>query len=363
MKKTKVVAFYLPQYHTIPENDKWWGKGFTDWTNVKKAKPLFNDHKQPVKPLNDNYYDLSNIAILKEQADLAKEYGVDGFCYYHYWFKGQKLLEKPLEAMLSDREVNIPFCLSWANDPWTRAWDGGTKDFLIRQDYGSTEDWIDHINYLIPFFRDTRYIKVEERPVFLIYRTKDFSKFDEMIVLWNSILKRNNLKELYIIETLNAFQSQPNLKISEAVVEFEPMISLSSDLTLRERINIFINRKFITEVYDKPRIVSYDSIWKKILSRKPSKFLKLKDQKVLIRSGFVNWDNTPRKKNRGVVFSGGTPEKFETNMRKLLNKSVQSKSEFIFINAWNEWAEGCYLEPDQTNGYEYLNSLKKALKI
>ena len=360
MNKLKLLAFYLPQYHTIPENDLWWGKGFTDWVNVKKSKPLYEGHYQPRIPLNNNYYDLSDVSVLIKQAELAKEFGLYGFCYYYYWFNGKKLLEKPLEAMLNNKNVNIPFCLSWANDPWTRAWDGGTQDFLMKQEYGTEENWIEHINYLIPFFRDPRYIKIEDMPILLLYRTKDFSKFDEMIILWNKIMKQNNLNELYIIETLNSFQAQPYCKLSKAVVEFEPMITLGSDYSLYERTKNYFKRHF--EKPGKLKIINYDYIWKKIIRRKKGKFLKGKYNKILLSSGFVNWDNTPRKKENGVVFKGATPEKFQYYMQQLIRKSQKTDSELLFINSWNEWAEGCYLEPDENKGYDYLIAIRRALE-
>ena len=166
----KIIAFYLPQFHNIPENDEWWGNGFTEWTNVKKAKPIFEGHQQPKVPLNNNYYNLLDDNVKVWQADLAKKYGVYGFCYYHYWFNGKMLLEKPMEQMLENKEVDIPFCISWANEPWTKAWVGDEKKMLIAQEYGQEEEWKEHFMYLLPFFKDERYIKKDGKPFFIFYR-------------------------------------------------------------------------------------------------------------------------------------------------------------------------------------------------
>ena len=180
----KVLALYLPQYHCFKENDEWWGKGFTEWTNTKKAKPLYRNHYQPKEPLNDNYYDLSNVDVMINQAKLAKKYGVSGFVYYHYWFNGKKLMEKPLELMRKNKGVDMNYCLSWANEPWTRSWDGKAKEILIDQCYGDKSDWTKHYNYLSNFFSDDRYIKIDNKPVLFIYRINSIENHDEMISLW-----------------------------------------------------------------------------------------------------------------------------------------------------------------------------------
>ena len=166
----KIIAFYLPQFHRVPENDKWWGEGFTEWTNTSRAKPLFVGHRQPRIPQNENYYDLLNPEVQEWQANLARKFGIFGFCYYHYWFNGKRLLEKPLETVLSTGKPDFPFCLSWANEPWTKTWEGNDKEVLMAQTYGDEADWLEHINYLLKCFKDDRYIKVDGCPQFLIYR-------------------------------------------------------------------------------------------------------------------------------------------------------------------------------------------------
>jgi lipopolysaccharide biosynthesis protein len=351
----KIIAFYLPQFHTIPENDKWWGKGFTEWTNTKKAKPLFKGHYQPREPMNEYYYDLSDINTMIWQSKLAKKYGIYGFCYYHYWFKGKKLLEKPLENMLSDKRVDIPFCLSWANEPWTRAWDGGDKEILMPQDYGGKKDWENHFYYLLEYFKDRRYILINNKPVFLIYRTSNIPKVNEMVEFWDKLAKSEGFDGLYIVETLNTFQKKTYVQTSQAIVEFEPMFTLSNDYPIYLKIYDFIYTKLFTNgVLSK----QYDKVWNIIINRKSDKY----GVKKVFKGAFVDWDNTPRKGKRGLVFIDASPDKFKKYISLQIKNAKQLNSDFLFINAWNEWAEGTYLEPDKVNGFKYLEALKSALK-
>jgi len=343
----KFIAFYLPQYHTIPENDNWWGKGFTEWVRVSKSVPLFEGHYQPRIPLE--YYDLSNTQTMIRQAALAKKYGLYGFCYYHYWFKGKKLLEKPLDNMLECKDVDIPFCLSWANESWTRAWDGNSKEVLIEQEYGNEADWEEHINYLIPFFKDSRYIFIHGLPVLLIYKTRGYSKFDEMIAFWNQKIKQHGFSSIYIIETLNSYQRKPTCANSCAILEFEPMFTIAPSLP---RVKGLYNKLTALFSQKKYRLFCYDDVWKKILKRKR----KIRRKEIYL-GAFVDWDNTPRFKNRSTIFTSVSPTKFYYYLCRQIQRA---KTEFIFINAWNEWAEGAYLEPDHRNGYAYLEAVKKA---
>jgi hypothetical protein len=350
MSKVKFITFYLPQYHVIPENNKWWGDGFTEWTRVKNARPLFKDHLQPKVPYN--YYDLSSVDSMIQQSDMALKYGIDGFCYYHYWFNGKLLLEKPVEQMLENKNVKIPFCLSWANEPWTRAWEGKKNEILIDQVYGDESGWTKHIEYLLPFFKDKRYIRIDNKPIFLIYRTSAFKHFDEMIDHWERYLKKNGIPGIYIIETLNSFQKKPYLKKSSAIVEFEPMFTLK-----RKGKNLFDRLKNKIHYYFSiPNKISYDKVWGLIVKRN------IDYNKKRFLGAFVNWDNTPRFGRRGTIFIGATPTKFKKYLQMQVKKSTTG--DYIFINAWNEWAEGTYLEPDNYNGYEFLeviNTIKKSL--
>ncbi|MBG5986040.1 glycoside hydrolase family 99-like domain-containing protein [Proteus vulgaris] len=345
----KVIAYYLPQFHEIPENNEWWGKGFTEWTNVKKAKPLFKDHLQPRIPLNNNYYDLSDTKVMEKQAEMAKSYGVDAFCFYHYWFDGKLLLEKPLLNLLDNKNIKIDFCLSWANEPWARTWDGKDKDVLVAQNYGSSTDWEKHFNYLVKYFKDERYIKINGSPMLLIYKSKNIPNFDDMLLYWNDLaIKHGFEKGLHIVETMAGQQAQPISSFTKAVVEFEPSLSLglNSDRIywLKNKIKMLINKGLYR--------MDYMSLTKKSTQRNCDY------GKQCYLGCFPGWDNTPRKQNRGVVFDNANPDNFYEYLVTQMKKS--SIDSFLFINAWNEWAEGAYLEPDEYNGYGFLEAVKNA---
>jgi len=348
----KFIAFYLPQFHEIHENNEWWGKGFTEWDRVKKAKPLYSGHNQPRIPYK--YYDLSDIKVIEGQAKIATEYGLDGFCYYHYWFKGKKLLEKPLENMLNNNKVNIPFCLSWANESWTRAWEGNPQELLIKQEYGTEKNWLEHLNYLIPFFQDKRYILIKGKPLFIIYRTNNFKRFDDMILFWQRKLKSIGLKGLYIVETLNSFQKRPSCEFSDAVLEFEPMFS--TGITNNRYIDSLLIKLKELKKSTTYKEISYDNIWLKIIHRN-----KKYKNKTKFLGAFVDWDNTPRFKEKASIFQGATPEKFKKYLKMQIEK-VNEDEEIIFVNAWNEWAEGAYLEPDNINGLKFLEAISDLKK-
>ena len=352
----KIIAFHLPQYHSFPENDKWWGKGFTDWDNVKKAKPLFEGHMQPVVPDKAIYYNMLEVDTLKRQAELAREYGVYAFCYYHYWFDGKLLMEKPVELLLKNSDIKTHFCMCWANEPWTRAWDGATSEVIMPQEYGSKKEWKEHIDYLIPFFKDDRYIKINGCPLFVIYRTESISDIDSMIQLWEDVCRKAGFDGIHIVEELNGFQTQEYSKKSKAVLKFQPNYEEKVRGSLVKKIDR-LKSKFICQRYDVEKTLyfaSYDRVWKRIL-----KDARSETRNNIYPGAFVAWDNTPRKKTKGSVFYGATPEKFEKYFSRLACISNEKKSEFIFVNAWNEWAEGAYLEPDETTGYKYLDVIKR----
>ncbi len=349
----KIFAMYLPQYHTFKENDKWWGKGFTEWVNTKKARPLYRKHYQPKIPLNEYYYDLSDTKPMIKQSNLAKKYGIDGFVYYHYWFNGKKLMEKPIENMLKDKNVKIDFCLSWANEPWTRSWDGKNNDVIMPQEYGNKVDWKNHIEYLIAFFKDSRYIKINNKPVLFIYRISSIDNHEEIFKFWDEEVKKVGFNGIYIVETLTSFQTTPVSNFSSAVYLFEPMYTESNEYNKFSRyINSFM--KIIPGIFRGIRYIktnNYNLICKKIVNRN------YKSKKNIILGFFPGWDNTARKKNRASIVEGSTPEKFGKYLRKLSNKC--NNNDWIVINAWNEWAEGAYLEPDEKYGYRYLEQIKE----
>ncbi|ELI4563254.1 glycoside hydrolase family 99-like domain-containing protein, partial [Escherichia coli] len=352
----KVIAFYLPQYHVIPENDKWWGEGFTEWTNVKRAVPLFSGHNQPRIPLNNNYYNLLDKKTLIWQAGLANQYKIGAMCFYHYWFLGKQLLEKPAEILLENKEINMPFLFSWANEPWTRAWDGSHRNVLMPQSYGTEADWEKHFNYLKPFFEDERYLKHDGKPIFIIYRTANFALCNEWISCWRELSKNTSFKDIHFVSSYTSFENDPRKLDFDAHLYFEPMCTVGHNLgyfnkkikKINARLKRVINQKFGTTYVE--NTLQYDYLWEKILKKKINK--------TQYPGAFVDWDNSARKKSRALVIHGGSPKKFGLYLDKLYKRSIENNCPFLFINAWNEWAEGTYLEPDEKNKYSYLEELK-----
>jgi hypothetical protein len=354
----KVIAFHLPQFHPIPENDAWWGEGFTEWSNVRKSTPRFPGHPQPSVPLANNYYDLLDPATRDWQATLAKRYGVEGFCYYHYWFKGKLLLEKPCQAILASGRPDFPFCFSWANETWTRTWDGTNRNVLMQQNYGSESDWEAHFRYLLPFFQDRRYITHNGQPLFLFYRPADFPDIDRMMLFWNRLAQEEGIPGICFVKTLTCFDARPPQPPFRASASFEPWLTEKFHTRITGRFRKLAKQALYRAgnltIRDWTFLYSYDGIWKNILRRNygPNDF----------PGAFVGWDNTPRMGMRSKVIGGGSPEKFGLYMRQLLSIAVRDDAPFIFLNAWNEWAEGAYLEPDERHGYAYLEQLAAAIK-
>ena len=335
----KIIALYLPQFHEIEENNHAWGKGFTEWDNVRKAEPLFDGHCQPREPLNDNYYNLLDISTLKWQAGLAKKYGVYGFCFYHYWFRdGKHVLEKPSELLLGHTEIDLPYCFSWANEPWTKTWHGaaGEKEVLLEQRYGTEKQWREHFEYLLPFFQDTRYIKVGNKPVFLIYQFHSIGCFDRMMDCWEGLAVEHGFAGMHIVDMLTENGKMYKGKRVSANVECEPSKILGRLKRTHEGL----------AVYD------YDEACRKMLG--------VPHRKDSYRSVFVGYDDSPRRGKNGTIFQGQTPEKFGKYLQKTISLSEAEGNDLLFVNAWNEWGEGNYLEPDKKNGYGYLEAVKAA---
>ena len=373
----KIIAFYLPQFHNIPENDEWWGDGFTEWTNVKKAKPIYKGHIQPKVPLNKNYYNLLDDNVKIWQAHLAQEYGIYGFCYYHYWFNGKLLLEKPMEQMLLNKSIDIPFCICWANEPWTKGW-VGEKKVLYPQEYGSEQDWIDHFNYLLPFLKDERYIKKDGKPIIFFYKPELVNCLSEMITCWQKCAHMEGLDGLTFLGKFAGvgFEQTEQYKVLDYVVEWQPScikISKKQELSnnplkvIRRRIYDYVSEKLGINAYEyslikkfkdlmSARIENYDDIWKDIISSRP-----LCEKS--IPGAFVRWDTTPRYGRRATIIKGETPIKFrEFLFRQIKHAREDYHEDMMFLFAWNEWAEGGYLEPDEESGYAYLEAIRDALK-
>jgi hypothetical protein len=366
----KVIAFYLPQFHCIPENDQWWGKGFTEWTNVKKAQPLFPNHRQPRIPLHDNYYDLSHVDVLRWQAELARKYKVYGFCFYHYWFNGKLLLEKPMEILLANPDIDLNYCISWANENWTDGWVSDENKLLVGHDFDDEEDWLDHFYYLLKFFRDPRYIKEQGKPLLAIYVPNHIPKLKKMLDLWSKLALENGLLGIkYIYQHPSTyFDKSMDLSSFDYGIEFQPQFDVMASKSAFKR-QIYVHAPKISGwiqrnlgVYIKifrrskdATIIDYSEAWSRILRRPPGR-------SNLIPTAFVDWDNTPRKAERGTVYEGASPQKFDMFFNAL---ALKAKSEYptdmIFVFAWNEWAEGGYLEPDTDNSYGYLEAILRTL--
>lgn len=350
-KQVRVVAIYLPQYHPIIENDEWWGKGFTEWRNVAKSKPRFPLHYQPHLPSDLGFYDLRLSEVRNEQARMAKEYGISGFCYYHYWFNGKLILEKPIQKILELKEPDFPFMLCWANESWSRTWDGNEKKMLMQQKY-SDEDSVNHINYLIDYFKDPRYIKVQGKPVFCIYNSVDIPNIDNTIKIWRFEAKKHGL-ELYICRfEAKGFTGEMYMNDNfDASVEFQPDFSLlQKGFNLSNLINQLSRRFFGRNAM--PLITSYKKLVRLSLQKTKPNFKRY--------PGITpSWDNSARRRD-SLIYFGSTPILFK-NWFKVVYSDFSPFSDdenFIFINAWNEWAEGCHLEPDMKYGLQYLKAVR-----
>lgn len=350
MKVPKVYAIYLPQFHRVKENDLWWGEGFTEWETVKNAKPLFEGHNQPLEPVY--CYDLLEKRVMQKQADDMHKYGIDGMCFYHYYFeKGRKILEKPAENLLTWTDIDMPFCFYWANESWVRSWSNvngncwsevyessvGQKGrgILLKQNYGGKQEWEDHFRYMLPFFKDERYLKKDGKPIFMIYSPDDIGCLEDMKKCWDNLIYQAGFPGIYYIG------NRVDKHSLDAVLIQEPQAAM--------RHKFFQNDKGIRSLLD------YDDVWNNILGL-PIR----KDEKKEYLCGFPGYDDTPRHGKNGTVVTGAAPQKFKNYMIRLLLKSYRRECDFLFLNAWNEWGEGMYLEPDKKWGFQYLEALKDA---
>lgn len=345
--RVRLIAFYLPQYHPIPENDHWWGKGFTEWTNVTKAVPNFAGHYQPRLPADLGFYDLRVPEIRDEQATLARQYGVYGFCYYYYWFAGKRLLNRPLDEVVQSGHPDFPFCVCWANENWSRRWDGLDAEILIAQEH-SDEDDLNFIRTLEPALRDRRYIRVNNRLLLLVYRSNLLPDPARTADLWRRYCRDSGLGELY----LTAVQSfgvtdDPGRYGFDAAVEFPP----HAMAVLAEQPTEMLNPDFQGMFFDYPATADF------FMNRPPMLY-------PLFRTAMPSWDNTARRQNASNIFLNAEPEYYERWLKRLVDETRwfrQSDERLVFVNAWNEWAEGAYLEPDRQYGHRYLEATRNAL--
>ena len=345
----KILALNLPAYHEVEINNKVWGKGFTEWDNVKKGTKYFENHYQPVVPLNQWYYDLSKPEDIEKQIELANRFGVDGFVYYHYWFgNGVQALEKPMEILRNAIKKQIEYCFCWANQSWFTTWHGKSSEIIVKQEYGKEEEWVRHIKYLLSFFTDPRYIKVGNRPVLYVYNMSDIPD-RRMFDVWNNILREEGFGDIYLIEFISSKNKDISYDKTDAVVEFEPLYTTYFDLN-----KVQLAKRVVCKLFKTIDFQDYDVLWKKIIKRN-----RVYNGKAIYKGCFVGWDNSPRKAKNSMIVRNATPEKFEKNLEALIhNNRKDASNEFVLINAWNEWSEGAYLEPDELNGFAYLQAIK-----
>lgn len=347
----KILSIYLPAFHEVEINNKTWGKGFTEWDNVKSGNKYFKNHYQPLVPLNHNYYDLSKKDDIIWQIKIANKYGVDGFIFYHYWFDTYDMeLEKPAEILKNSINEDIEYCFCWANQSWFTTWHGMTSNIIKEQVYGERKDWKIHFNYLLGFFKDKRYIKIDNKPVIYIYNMSDIDCREEMFHYWDELAIKKGFSGIYIIEYISSKNKKDNYSKTSAVVEFEPLYTTFFDISKFNLLKRFICKKLKQIDYQ-----DYNKLWKYIINRK-----RTYNSKIIQKGCFVGWDNSARKGRDSMVVKNNTSFNFQSNLEKLINNNRKdSTNDFIVINAWNEWSEGAMLEPTEKDKYSYLEVIKK----
>ena len=337
-RRARLVAFYLPQFHPIPENDAWWGRGFTEWTNVSKAVPLFPGHEQPHIPADLGYYDLRVPETRRDQADLAREHGIEAFCYWHYWFDGKRLLERPFAEVLASGEPDFPFCLAWANETWSRRWLGEEKEILQKQTY-SPGDAENHARWLVGAFRDRRYLRVGDRPVFLVYRPLDLPDGRAFTETLRGECRRAGLPNPYLLGICSYALVDHRALGFDGNVLFEPHLAVVPNPRGDDGLKT-------CDYADARRLMA-----------------ERREPWPAHPCIMVSWDNTPRRGEHGVVFTGATPAAFEEGLRQTIAgvRHQPFEERLVFVNAWNEWAEGNHLEPCLRHGRGYLEAVRRAV--
>ncbi len=371
MAEARLIAFYLPQFHPIRENDAWWGAGFTEWTNVAKAKPLFPGHMQPRLPADLGFYDLRVPEVRAAQARLARDCGVEGFCYWHYWFgNGQRLLERPFEEVRDSGQPDFPFCLAWANQSWTGIWHGNPKSVLMKQEYPGPEDEAAHFAWALPAFRDPRHMRVDGKPIFVVFAPHDLPSTTGFITHWRRLAAEAGLPGLYFVAITNIYRRgvdlyrNPILEPFDAVTPLVPQEFLEGagrrspfDLARAVRERHFGPRfERLTKPFRRPARFPFARVVSRALETMP-------DEPRFHPCVLPDWDNTPRSGPRGVVYEGATPELFERYLAKAVARveGRPDQHKIVFLKAWNEWAEGNYVEPDARHGHGYLDAIRNVM--
>jgi lipopolysaccharide biosynthesis protein len=352
----RFIAFYLPQFHPIPENDEWWGKGFTEWTNVGKAKPLFKGHYQPRVPADLGYYDLRMSEVREAQAEMAREAGIEGFCYWHYWFgNGKRLLERPFNEVLKSGKPDFPFCLGWANHSWGKnLWDkDGTSEILIEQTYLGEEDHINHFNSLLEAFRDNRYIKVNNKPLFIIYNPTDVTELSCFIKIWRGLAAKSGLNDFYFVAHDSDVRSIAKyLNIGFDAVYDDNTFNIHHQLNIVKKVLLYIQRNWLNY----PTIFEYKDAIKYMITENSK-------ERNVIPVIAPNWDHSPRSGSKSILLHNSHPKYFKQLIFNAINavKDKPEEEQIVFIKAWNEWGEGNYMEPDLKYGMGYIEVMRDVL--
>ncbi|GAB2698828.1 glycoside hydrolase family 99-like domain-containing protein [Mucilaginibacter koreensis] len=364
----RAIAFYLPQFHPIPENNSWWGTGFTEWTNVAKAKPLFKKHDQPRIPSELGFYDLRLAETREAQAKMAAAYGIEGFCYWHYWFgNGKTILERPFAEVLASKSPDFPFCLAWANGSWTGIWHGSPKKILIQQEYPGVEDYTNFFNYLLPAFKDERYITVNNKPLFCINEPNDIPDIKLFTETFRKLANQNGLPGLYIVANTGSEDWDPTQHGCDAVNHvmignLYKGLPVSNHKMFYKLKNQFIKHPALTRIYRKllnrpVHIFNYRQILPFLITQKQLPY----DHFPCV---IPNWDNSPRSGINSMILTNSTPHLFSQHIRDAIAiiENNEDEKKIVFLKSWNEWAEGNYLEPDLKFGKQYLEALHECLK-
>ncbi|MCS6913652.1 MAG: glycoside hydrolase family 99-like domain-containing protein [Myxococcales bacterium] len=368
MSDVKYIAMHLPQFHPIPENDAWWGRGFTEWTNVVRARPRFRGHYQPHLPADLGFYDLRLPEARAAQAELAARYGIDAFCYYHYWFGGRRLLERPVNEILASGEPDFPFCLCWANENWSRRWDGGDNQVLMRQEYSEADDRA-HFEWLLTAFRDRRYVRIEGRPLFLIYRAHEVATLPHLVRSWQQWAQEAGLPGLFLVSVRNAWNESfnPLQHGLQASMKFQPfwrhVDRLAQGLLERAAYGLIQAHapqlgpllKRVLSGRRGDRVIAYRDLVAAEMASRSADFPEFP-------SVTPGWDNSPRRARGATIVHGSTPALFGRWLRHETQRvrRLPPPLRIVFLNAWNEWGEGNHLEPDQRFGLAYLEEVKRA---
>lgn len=355
-KAARVIAFYLPQFHPTPENDAWWGKGFTEWTNVASAKPLFKGHEQPVVPADLGFYDLRLSEARAAQAEMAAQYGVEGFCYWHYWFDSKRMLERPFNEVLESGSPDFPFCLAWANHSWNGIWKDEPHRQLIDQTYPGEADDRTHFEYLLKAFNDSRYMTVDGKPIFVIYSPTDMPDAKRRFDLWRDLALKAGLKGLYIIGiNMLDYNNPEELGLDAVIISTMAVVNTTNSIANEaSRVMWGIRRKLSI---GGPRVVEYSEAIKHLVPNLEQFNCEA------YPCVYPNWDNTPRKGRKGFVLANSTPTLFGEHVKNAVEALGERPDEnrLVFMKSWNEWAEGNHLEPDTKWGVKYLQALKRVI--